>query len=130
MRWVDAATATLFVSSVALWLVTRRGRPAQVLTLGLAYEVFLCGILAITEAFFLPVHTFPPRPSFMVLVLLTFPLVVPATPRRRLLTTAACLMALPLESVIAIGFDAPPLHAYSPLMYFPTLVAGIFAILL
>lgn len=117
--------AILALIAFAMALFSRKSsRPATVLAVGLGYEVVMCFGVGLLDHLIYDMFTPPPNLSFVAVGLLTFPIVIPTTMRRRVLTTLACAAALPASGVVAhLLFDrpAPPLL---PIPYIPTLLAA------
>lgn len=131
---VEGSVVTLtwaLISTALGFYASKSSRPGRVLKLGLAYEVVMCWDIAVLEQLTFDLLRPPPRPSFIVIVLFAFPLVVPAPARQRLLTTLLCLLALPfgtLMSSLLTGEPPPTPSAY--FLYLPTVVAGLLALYL
>lgn len=109
---INLTTGTFAVASVVVFVLSRRPkvRPARLLTAGLFYEVALCLGGAMLEQQLVEVDELPPRVSYVIAVLLLFPVVVPTSKVRRAVTTLAAAASLPVATVIlvAAGTVAPP----------------------
>jgi eukaryotic-like serine/threonine-protein kinase len=91
------------LASALLWAVTRhRGvAPARLLTLGLAYEVAICFVIAfgtIWEYHFVRGHV--PLMTWVNVVVILFPVILPGPPRRMLLAAIAAASMVPLSLVV------------------------------
>ncbi|MEO1171022.1 MAG: serine/threonine-protein kinase [Myxococcota bacterium] len=104
--------------------------PWKVLKLGRAFEVLLCCGLAFEEQLFVPLSGGTPRLSFAVIIMLSFPMLVPAPFHLRALTTAVCALCPALMSPIAstVSGHAPP-HLQAMVMHtVPLVISGAFAL--
>ena len=90
--------------SFLTFALLRFGRlePRTVLKAGLAYEIALCFALAFVEQVLVGFTAMPFRLSVVVVVLLTFPLVVPSPPRWRLIATGLGALSQPV-ALLAVG---------------------------
>jgi eukaryotic-like serine/threonine-protein kinase len=87
------------VASAGLWLVARsRGVSASHLhTLGLAYEITICFIIAMTTFWqYYIVHQMLPNLTWVPAVVVLFPLIMPGPPRRMLVAAVAAGAMSPL----------------------------------
>lgn len=98
------------VLSLVVYCLARWGRlaPKRLILLGLSYEVALCGIISLWEQF----GKFPEgeyrEMSFVCLVLVLFPALIPATPRRTLLTAVLAAATGPLAYAVALWYGYHP----------------------
>jgi serine/threonine-protein kinase len=90
-------------ASALLWMVTRRGgvAPARLLALGLAYEVAICFVIAfgsIWEYYLVLGHV--PLLTWVNVVVILFPVLLPGPPRRMLVVAAAAAATVPLSLLL------------------------------
>jgi eukaryotic-like serine/threonine-protein kinase len=91
------------VASAGLWLVARSRRvsASQLHTLGLAYEITICFIIAmITFWQYYIVHQMLPNLTWVPAVVLLFPLIMPGPPRRMLMAAVAAGAMSPLALLL------------------------------
>jgi eukaryotic-like serine/threonine-protein kinase len=122
------ANIAAVVASLALWWAAgnRRVSPSRLLTLGLAYEVLVCCIIAVaglwgrySETGVLPALTWVP------VVVILFPTVLPGPPRRMLAGSIAAASTVPitLAYLDATGKVVADGDAYSS-----AVIASVFAV--
>jgi eukaryotic-like serine/threonine-protein kinase len=99
-RLVDLATAA---ASAGLWWVARGRRvsPARLYNLGLTYEIALCFIIAITTywQFYLTKGVVASL-TWVPVVVILFPLIMPGPPRRMLIGAIAAAAMAPLALLV------------------------------
>ena len=121
--------ALLAVMSFLMAGFSRRWpRPSTVLSVGLVFEVALCFGIGLLDHLIADMFARPPRLSFIAVALLTFPIVIPTTMRRRVVTTVACALMLPASGVAAwllLDRLRPPLEVFP---YMPTFLTAAVAI--
>jgi len=132
MHLVEIGALVWGVISVGMFFYSRNtDNYARVLRLGLIYEVVLCADIAAIEQLLFNFFDPPPRLSFITLVLISFPLVVPARLHRRIAITLTCFAMLPLSTIsIRVFMQNQPLPAYATFMFAPTLAAAALAVFL
>ena len=101
-RTADVVTLIIIAVSVALWRHTRRNKPSPGLALDLAlgYEVLLAFGLGLVFQW-QPQGTLPGRISWICLLVLLFPMIVPNTPRKTLVASLLAASMDPLAILIA-----------------------------
>lgn len=126
----DGFAVAVFGLCAAMFGLTRwqRFSARLVLSVGLAFEVVLAGAIAAYEGSLLGAPVGTPRLSLVVLVTLTFPVVVPAEPIRRVATTALATATAPALTHL---FDDGSVQATVGFVmgWLPTYGAAIVAIL-
>jgi serine/threonine-protein kinase len=107
----------------------RSSRPARVLAVGLVFEVLLCFGIGVLDFVMYDMFARPPKLSFIAVAILTFPIAIPTTMRRRVITTVACAATLPLAALVAhLALDrpAPPPSLVPYLPTFATVAVALF----
>jgi hypothetical protein len=101
MRVFDVVGGAGFLVSLALFGYTRRTKrgPRFLLDLGLCYEVFLALNIGILDY----AVGFPAGASWIAIIILLFPPVIPNTPRK---TLCVALIAASMDPVAALGWRA------------------------
>jgi hypothetical protein len=101
-RTGDVVALIIIAVSVALWRHTRRHKPSPGLALDLAlgYEVFLAFGLGLVFQW-QPQGALPGRISWICLLVLLFPMIVPNTPRKTLVASLLAASMDPLAILIA-----------------------------
>jgi len=117
-------------ASTMVWALTRRRKmsPATLLTLGLIYEVLICFVIAygtIWEHFV--VKGILPYMTWVWVVVILFPVILPGPPRRMLV--AAILSSLMVPLSLALLHIEKKIHA-TPDVYVDAVVQGAFSIAL
>ena len=112
-RWAQAFDwiwGAAFLASVGLFWYTRKSRrsPRFLLDLALGYEVFIAmniGILNYAAGF-------PQGVSWIAIVILLFPPVIPSTPRKTFITALVAASMDPAGALVwqALGTDVPPMR--------------------
>jgi eukaryotic-like serine/threonine-protein kinase len=113
-EWVpvfDRVGGAAFVTSLALFWYTRRSRrsPRFLLDLALGYEVFIALSIGLLDY---AVGT-PAGVSWIAVIILLFPPVIPSTPRKTLVTALLAASMDPLAALFwkANGVDVPPMNS-------------------
>jgi eukaryotic-like serine/threonine-protein kinase len=91
------------LASAALWWVARSPRisASRLHTLGLAYEIAICFIIAIITFWqYFIVHHMLPNLTWVPAVVILFPLIMPGPPRRMLMVAAAAGAMSPLALLL------------------------------
>lgn len=113
-----------------LGLSRSRLPPAKILKAGLFIELIISLGLALEEQLMVDFFAGPPRPSFVFIVLLSFPLIVPGHWPRRVITTLLCSLSpvfvLPLS--LTLTGRAMPSSVDVVLNTLPMLIAGAVAL--
>ncbi|MEM6730155.1 MAG: serine/threonine-protein kinase [Myxococcota bacterium] len=127
----NATTAVMAAMMLLLFRASRSQMPSwRILKLGLLFEILLCLGLALEEQVLIDFFEARPRLSFVVVVLLTFPLIVPTPWFRRVVVTLVCaltpMMVWPLSTMIT-GRDAP-LPGKIVMSTVPLVVSSLFAL--
>ena len=131
--WLVSTSASLLLSFSTAWVAWRRMFPAStLLDLGLVYQV--AQAFCISLGFWqVPVQPeLPPRGwSGVAVLILVYPLIVPATRGKTILATlaAAAMDPLGLLVLVALGNPAPPPGFLFP-MFLPTALAAGVALVL
>ena len=116
-------TMIAIVMSLCVYAVSLRRDLAveRVIDVGLVYEVLVCLCIATLENLSVPVPNQEARGvSWICLIIVLFPLFVPASPRRVMLASFAAALTGPLSAPVVTHFTHnPPLPA--------SLAAGLFA---
>ena len=90
-------------ASAGLWGVARNRHvaPSRLLTIGLVYEVFICFLIAFGTIweFYLVTHVIPLL-TWVPVVVVIFPLVLPGPPRRVLAAATAAVAMVPLSLIL------------------------------
>ncbi|MEM6532226.1 MAG: serine/threonine-protein kinase [Myxococcota bacterium] len=128
----NGLTVGFAILNFTLYALSRSRLPAwKVLKLGLFFEFLLCCGLAFEEQLFLPLNANgPPRLSFCVIIILSFPMLIPTPFPRRALATALCALCPALISPLATsvaGNPTPPLPALISHVI-PLVISGGFAL--
>ena len=109
MRVFDVVGGVGFLASLGLFWYTRRSKRSArfLLDLALAYEVFIALNIAILNY----AHGFPEGVSWVAIIILLFPPVVPSTPRKTLVTALVAASMDPAGAQIwkALGADVIPM---------------------
>jgi hypothetical protein len=106
------SSAMIIVSAAVAW-TARRGRidPARLLDLGLVYEVVVAFAISLGDNL-VPLSQERPLEniSWLCVVIVLFPLVIPASPRRTLVASLAAASMWPLAFALGLrlGNPAPP----------------------
>ncbi len=130
-RPADAVAAFCIAASLLLWRYTRRltCRPRLALDLALVYEVFLALAIGIVNQWE-PHRLLAGRLSWLCVLILVFPMIVPNTPRKTLLASVIAASMDPLGILVAHlrGVDTP---AISLIVwnYLPNYVCAIIAVI-
>jgi hypothetical protein len=97
VRLFDRLGAISIVASLGLFWYTRRGRrsPRFLLNLGLAYEVLIALSIGVLDWAYNP----PMGVSWIAIIILLFPAIIPSTPRK---TLATALLAASMDPVGAL----------------------------
>lgn len=99
---------SLVVTCLARW---GRLAPKRLILLGLGYEVLLCGVVSLWEQF----GKFPEgeyrEMSFVCVLVVLFPALIPATPRRTLVTALLAAATGPLAYAAALAYGYHPRSA-------------------
>ncbi len=124
---LNAFTGALAVISTVVFVVSRRQSisPGVVLLIGLGYEVFLGLAMGFMDRMFFDFGDPPIRLPFAVMVLLTFPVVVPTTLRRRVLTTMLTVVAIAAGMLLTRAFGKPEPEAFLMHSVPTVVVAGL-----
>jgi serine/threonine-protein kinase len=125
-QWMNLAAA---LASVGLWWAARGSRvtPERLLTLGLAYEVTICFIIAfITHWSYYIEHGIIPNITWVPAVVIFFPLILPGPPRRMLGAAVAAAATAPLALLLLERWGKV---ATVPDDYFRLTVGSTFAVL-
>jgi hypothetical protein len=128
LAYFEVGAVVWVLLSVGMYALSQRASPPVVLFWGLVYEVVLCMDTAALEAMLFRFGEPPVRLSFIVVPLISFPLVVPATFQRRLLTTLLDLAALVIG--VSLGRYLAGLPTLDPVMLMPTALVSFAAIAL
>jgi len=99
-QWANLGGA---MASALLWAVTRSRRlaPARLLTLGLAYEIAICFVIAAGsnwEYYLVMGHL--PSMTWVNVVVILFPVILPGPPRRMMLAAIASAATVPLSILL------------------------------
>lgn len=106
-----AANLAAILLSMAVWKVARSSRVSQSLLvdIGLIYEVVICLVVALdTHHHFLTQGGELPHVTWVVPIIILFPLILPSPPRRMLLAAIAAALCSPLSLLLLDlggGFD-------------------------
>ena len=116
--------------SAVMWVLARYRRltPARLLTLGLAYEVVICFVIAFGTMW--EYHLATGHPLFMTwvnVVVILFPVILPGPPRRMLLAAIAAAAMVPLAMLVLDRIGAVPA---TPGGYADTVIQGAFSVAL
>ena len=131
--WLGATGASLLLSFSVAWIAWRRMLPpSTLLDVGLLYEIAesLCISLTYYQAP-MPSDSFPRGWSGVAVLILVYPLIVPATRGKAILATlaAAAMDPLGLVVLVAAGKPKPPTGFLVP-MFLPTALAAGVALVL
>jgi hypothetical protein len=101
LRLFDRLAAINIVASLGLFWFTRRGgrTPRFLLNLGLAYEVLIALSIGVLDWAYNP----PMGVSWIAIIILLFPAIIPSTPRKTLVTA---LLAASMDPVSALLWKA------------------------
>jgi eukaryotic-like serine/threonine-protein kinase len=130
-RPADAVAALCIGASLLLWRYTRRltCRPRLALDLALVYEVFLALAIGIVNQWE-PHRLLAGRLSWLCVLILVFPMIVPNTPRKTLLASVIAASMDPLGILVAHlrGVDTPSI-SLMVWNYLPNYVCAIIAVI-
>jgi serine/threonine-protein kinase len=91
------------VASAGLWAVARNARvaPSRMLSIGLVYEVFICFVIALGTIWehYLVTHVIPFL-TWVPVVVIIFPLILPGPPRRMLVAATAAVAMVPVALIL------------------------------
>ena len=131
--WLGATSASLLLSFSMAWIAWRRMLPpSALLDLGLLYEVAEAFCISVSSYQVVAGSEAPPRGwSGVAVLILVYPLIVPATRGKTILATvtAAAMDPLGLLLLVAAGNPAPPAGFLIP-MFLPTALAAGVALVL
>ncbi len=113
--WFQLAGLLAALASAGLWWVAGDPRlaPSRLLTLGLGYEVVICFVITLLTqwGYFLSFHRLP-NMTWVPVVVILFPLVLPGPPRRMLVAavlaaamTPAVMLLLDLSGTVTATLD-------------------------
>lgn len=106
-----AANLGAILLSLAVWRIARSPRVSQSLLvdIGLLYEVVICLVVSLdTHHHFLTDVGEPPHLTWVVAIIILFPLIIPSPPRRMLLAAIAAALTSPLSLLVielGAGFE-------------------------
>ena len=110
-QWANLGGAA---ASAALWGVARNRQvaPSRLLTIGLVYEVLICFLIAFGTIweFYLVTHVVPLL-TWVPVVVIIFPLILPGPPRRMLAAATAAVAMVPLSLILLHFLDYVPVTA-------------------
>ena len=103
-QWINLAAAA---ASAGLWWIARNRRvsPARLLTVGLAYEVVICFVIAIGTIweYYITDHLLPYM-TWVPVIVVIFPLIMPAPPGRTLVAAVAAAAMTPV-AILALDLS-------------------------
>ena len=125
-QWVNVGAA---VASAGLWWVTRQGfvSSSRLLTLGLAYEIVICFVVALTTDWQHFILTgILPNLTWVPGIVILFPLVMPGPPRRMLAAAIAAAAMSPLALLLLdlFGRVTADQDAYLRAVFSPAIAVG------
>jgi serine/threonine-protein kinase len=101
-------------ASATVWAVTRHRQilPSRLLTLGLIYEVVICFVIAVGTIWeYYVVKGFLPSMTWVPVVVILFPVILPGPPRRMLIAAALAAGMVPLSLWLLQRWNAVPVTA-------------------
>jgi len=119
-----------FVTSSALFLVTRSRRLSDrvVLNLGLVYEILMCLTVSIAYTWIqYGITGTPPGVTWVCIVLVAYPLIIPTPPRRTLVVATCAAVTVPLGLYVlqALGSVSPRPFDYVDISISPALCVAL-----
>src|SRR5215813_1003362 len=110
----QVANLAAMVASLAVWAVTRHRKlvPSRLLTLGLFYEVIVCFVIAFGTIW--EVHVVLgslPYMTWVPVVVVLFPVILPGPPRRMLIASVLAAATVPLSLWLLSLMKAVPVTA-------------------
>jgi serine/threonine-protein kinase len=126
--WFRLVDAIAVVASVIVWFAARRPSTptSRLYALGLAYEVAICLVIALTEVWqHYRSHGILPNLTWVPAVVILFPLVMPGPPRRML---GAAIVAAAMYPLSITLLDAVGAVESNPDAYLRAVVSSVFAV--
>jgi len=126
------AYAFMLALSIGLFILSRGNRfaPETLLNMGLVYEVLICLAISIADAF-PPITTIPQiyGESWACVMIVLYPVLIPATPARTFMTALAAACMGPLAYSLSILYGAvalPPSYIF--MLYLGEFLAALLAV--